>query len=60
LKKNIKKIENALDKICTLNGITYNLNSCKKDDDNYRLTGLIVESIKELKREIDEIKKRLT
>jgi hypothetical protein len=92
LKKDIKKIENALEKLITLNGVTYltkteneNENETQKrntgliaqevnevlpeavstDSNGYynlsygNMAGLIIEAIKELKTEIDEIKRRL-
>uniref|UniRef100_A0A6C0CFW7 Peptidase S74 domain-containing protein n=1 Tax=viral metagenome TaxID=1070528 RepID=A0A6C0CFW7_9ZZZZ len=90
LKKDIKNIENALDKLCSLNGVTYNLIDDKDIDNSKRQTGLIaqevekvlpeavivnkdglynlaygnmagliVEAIKELKKEIDIIKKKV-
>jgi hypothetical protein len=89
LKKDIRNIENALDKLCSLNGVTYKLtNSTDEKDkrqtgliaqevnevlpeaviinkDGYynlaygNMTGLIVEAIKELKKEIDIIKKKV-
>lgn len=85
-KTDIQKIENALDKINTLTGVTYNniLQNNKKqtgliaqdvynilpeavdiDDNGYmslaygNMIGIIVESIKELKLEIDNIKHKL-
>jgi hypothetical protein len=86
LKKDIKKIENALEKLITLNGVTY-LNGTENEKRNtgliaqevnavlpeavstdsngyYNLAygnmaGLIIEAIKELKTEIDEIKRRI-
>jgi len=57
LKKNIKKIENALDKVCSLNGITYNLNNCKINEDDNRLTGLIAQEVKEVLPEVVNIDK---
>ena len=88
LKKNIKRIDNALDKICKLEGITYKMidnNNDECDNDNtgliaqdvnevlpqvvhkndngfYSITyanmmGLVVEAIKELRQEINELKK---
>jgi hypothetical protein len=86
LKKDIKKIENALEKLISLNGITYlseNENDKRKtgliaqevnsvlpeavsmDSNGYynlaygNMAGLIIEAIKELKTEIDEIKRRI-
>ena len=88
LKKDIKKIENALEKLITLNGVTYlneNGNENQKrntgliaqevndvlpeavstDNNGYynlaygNMAGLIIEAIKELKTEIDEIKRRI-
>jgi len=89
LKKDIKNIENALDKLCSLNGVTYKLTNSTDENqkrqtgliaqevnevlpeaviinkDGYynlaygNMTGLIVEAIKELKKEIDIIKKKV-
>ena len=86
LKDNVKNIENALDKIDQIRGVTYNRN----DLDGYpeqmgviaqelenvapqvisqhnglmsvsygNLTALLIEGIKELRQEIEEIKKKL-
>jgi hypothetical protein len=43
LKTDIKKIENALDKLLSLNGITYTMNNDEK-----RKTGLIAQEVKEV------------
>jgi hypothetical protein len=89
LKTDIKNIENALDKLCSLNGVTYRLKDSKDENDKRQtgliaqevndvlpeaviinndgyynlaygnMTGLIVEAIKELKKEIDLIKKKV-
>jgi len=82
LKTDIKKIENALEKLISLNGITYKINNDENrktgliaqevnevlpeaistDSNGYysiaygNLAGLIIEAIKELKKEIDIIK----
>jgi len=93
LKKNIKRIDNALDKICKLEGITFkmidNENNNENDNDNdndntgliaqdvyevlpqavtknekgfysiayANMMGLVVEAIKELRQELNELKK---
>ena len=44
IKTEIKKIDNALDKICKLNGITYE----NKTNGNRRETGLIAQEVKEI------------
>jgi hypothetical protein len=88
LKTNIRVIDNALNKLCTLEGITYELigstgtskrqtgiiaqqvneilpEAVSINNDGYyniaygNLAGLIIESIKELKTEINSIKTRL-
>ena len=87
LKTDIKRIENALDKIMTLNGITYssvgNIEQKRQtgliaqevkeilpevisiNSDGYyniayaNMAGLIIEAIKELKLEINELKSRI-
>ena len=88
LKTDIRVIDNALNKLCTLRGITYenieNIGTPKRqtgllaqevkeilpeavsiNNDGYyniaygNLAGLIIESIKELKTEINSIKSRL-
>ena len=82
-KHDIKKIDNALDKLLTLTGVTYRRNSddveatgliaqdvnevlpqaIQVNEDGYmslaygNMLGLVVEAIKELKREIDELKR---
>jgi hypothetical protein len=94
LKENIKPIENALEKVLTLNGFTYNFNEIGESlgfnrtithvgvsaqqiqnvlpeavvpapvDSNYltvkydKIIPLLIEAIKELKAEIDELKRR--
>ena len=90
LKTDIKRIENALDKIMTLQGITYKSVENKNKEQNRKtgliaqevnqvlpeatsinsdgfysisygnLAGLIIEAIKELKIEINELKSRIT
>ena len=85
IKYDITKIDNALNKLLTLNGITYKnlltdeMNSgliaqevqeilpevVKKDEKEYltiaygNMMGLVIEAIKELKKEVDEIKARI-
>lgn len=82
-KENVIPIENALDKVCSIGGYTYNkIGSDEKmsgviaqevanvlpevvrgsEDTNYsvsygNMVGLLIEAIKELKSEIDELKK---
>lgn len=82
LKSNIIKIENALDKICSIGGYTFDMlgtgqrqtgviaqelekvlpEAVIKNDNGYlsvdygRVVGLLIEGIKDLKQEIDELK----
>ena len=82
LKANITKIENALDKICSIGGYTFDMlgtgqrqtgviaqelekvlpEAVIKNDNGYlsvdygRVVGLLIEGIKELKEEIQELK----
>lgn len=82
LKSNIVRIENALDKICSIGGYTFDMlgtgqrqtgviaqelekvlpESVIKNDNGYlsvdygRVVGLLIEGIKDLKQEIDELK----
>ena len=82
LKANITKIENALDKICSIGGYTFDMlgtgqrqtgviaqelekvlpEAVVKNDNGYlsvdygRVVGLLIEGIKELKEEIQELK----
>jgi len=48
LKRNINKIENALDKISKLNGVTYT----KIGNDKLKETGLIAQEVKEVIPEV--------
>jgi len=89
LKKDIKRIDNALDKICKLEGITYKFLNDNNDNNNENnntgliaqdvlevlpqavveddkgfysiaypnMLGLVVEAIKELRKELNELKK---
>ena len=85
LKANITKIENALDKICSIGGYTFDMlgtgqrqtgviaqelekvlpEAVIKNDNGYlsvdygRITGLLVEGIKDLKNEIYELKQEI-
>lgn len=85
LKKDIKKIENALDRITQINGYTFNMNGEKRtgviaqelqqilpeaviETDTEKkylsvaygnMAGLFIEAIKELKNEIDILKKKV-
>lgn len=82
LKSNITKIENSLDKICSIGGYTFNMLGTRqrqtgviaqelekvlpeaviKNDNGYlsvdygRVVGLLIEGIKDLKQEINELK----
>jgi len=83
LKKNISPVENALDKVCDLNGINFEWKSTGQksigvsaqnvekvlpelvdDSDKYKavnyngLIGVLIEAVKELRKEINELKNK--